>query len=84
MWSPRQECGGARGGVLLKSNAPYSSVWVEMAGLQCEKRSKFKVSSTCGRNSSQSWRGHSMSTVARAAIKCSLKVAMVHSVVLTG
>jgi hypothetical protein len=37
-----------------------------------------KVSSTCGRSSSQSWRGQSISIVARAAMKCSLKVAMVH------
>jgi hypothetical protein len=30
----------------------------------------FKVSSTCGRNLSQSWRGQSISTVASAAMKC--------------
>jgi hypothetical protein len=36
----------------------------------------FNVSLTCRRNSSQSWRGQRISTVARAAMKCSLNVAM--------
>ncbi len=36
----------------------------------------FNVSTTCGRNSSQSWRGQSISTVEKAAMKCSLNVAM--------
>ncbi len=36
----------------------------------------FKVTSTCGRKSSQSWRGQRISMVTRAAMKCSLKVAM--------
>jgi hypothetical protein len=43
----------------------------------------FKVSLTCRRNSSQSWSRQSISTVARAAMKCSLKVAMVHLLALT-
>ncbi len=43
----------------------------------------FNVSLTCGRNSSHSWRGQSVSTVARAAMQCSLKVAMACSVALT-
>ncbi len=42
----------------------------------------FNVSSTCGRNSSQSWRGQSISTVARAAKKCSLNVAMLDGLVV--
>ncbi len=70
-------------GVLLKLNAWYSSALAKMEGLHWEKRRRFKVSSTWGRNSSQSWRGHSMLTVAKAATKCSLKVAIVHSMVLT-
>jgi hypothetical protein len=36
----------------------------------------FKISSTCRRISSQSWRGQSISMMVRAAMKCSLKVAM--------
>ncbi len=36
----------------------------------------FKVSSTCERNSSQSWREQSISMVVRAAMKCSLNLAM--------
>jgi hypothetical protein len=40
----------------------------------------FKVCSTCGRNSSQSRMGQSISTVARAAIECSLNVMMVRLV----
>ncbi len=40
------------------------------------------VSSTCGRNSSHSWSRQSISTVARAAMKNSLKVAMARSVAL--
>ncbi len=43
----------------------------------------FKVSLICGRNSSQSWRGQSISTVVRVAMKCSLKVAMVRLAALT-
>jgi hypothetical protein len=40
----------------------------------------FNVSLNFGRNSSQSWRGQSISMVARAAMKCSLNVAMACSV----
>jgi hypothetical protein len=36
----------------------------------------FNVSLTCGRNSSQSLRGQSISMVASVAMKCSLNVAM--------
>ncbi len=73
---------GGASDVLLKSKAPYTSWLADILGLQREKRSIFKVSSTCGRNSSQSWRGQSWSTVARATMKCSLKVAIACSVVL--
>ncbi len=69
-------------GVLLKLKAPYTSWLAYILGLQCVKRSIFKVSSTCGRNSSQSWRGQSWLTVARAAMKCSLKVAIACSAAL--
>jgi hypothetical protein len=41
----------------------------------------FKISLTCGRNSSQSRRGQSISTVVRATMKYSLKV-MGHLVAL--
>ncbi len=69
-------------GVLLKSKVPYTSWLADFLGLQREKHSIFNVSSTCGRKSSQSWRGQSWSTVARAAMKCSLKVAIACSAVL--
>ncbi len=69
-------------GVLLKLKAPYTSWLADIFGLQREKRSIFNVSSTCGRNSSQSWRGQSWSTVARAAMKFSLKVAIACSAAL--
>jgi hypothetical protein len=69
-------------GVLLKLKAPYTSWLADILGLRHEKCSILKVSSTCGRNSSQSWRGQSWSTVARTAMKCSLKVAIAHSAVL--
>jgi hypothetical protein len=69
-------------GVLLKSKAPYTSWLADILGLQREKHSIFNLSSTCGRNSSQSWRGQSWSTVARGAMKCSLKVAIACSVAL--
>ena len=36
------------------------------------------MSLTCGRNLSQSWRGQSISTVARAATKSYLKVPLTH------
>jgi hypothetical protein len=42
----------------------------------------FKVSLTSMRNSSQSWRGQSTSTVARVAMKRSLNVAMARSVAI--
>ncbi len=69
-------------GVLLKSKAPYTSWLADILGLWHEKLSIFNGSSTCGRNSSQSWRGQSWLTVARAAMKCSLKVAIACSVAL--
>ncbi len=69
-------------GVLLKSMAPYTSWLADILRLRREKCSIFNVSSTCDRNSSQSWRGQSRSTVARAAMKCSLKVAIACSAVL--
>ncbi len=43
----------------------------------------FKLSLICGRNSSQSWRGQSISAVGRVAMRCSLKVAMTHLAALT-
>ncbi len=43
----------------------------------------FNVSSTCGRNSSHSWCGQSVSNMEREAMKFSLKVAMAHSAALT-
>ncbi len=73
---------GARG-ALLKSNGPLSWWLAEMRGLRREKHNRLSVCSTCGRNSSQGWSGQSMSTVARAATKCSLKVLMARSVALT-
>ncbi len=73
---------GARG-ALLKSNAPYSSALAEMERMHREKRRRFKVSLPWGRNSSQSWRGHSMLTVAKVVTKCSLKVAIMCSTALT-
>ncbi len=36
----------------------------------------FKVSSTCGRNLSQCWRGQSILMVVRVTMKCSLNVAL--------
>ncbi len=69
-------------GILLKLKAPYTSWLADILGLQREKHSIFNVSSTCGRNSFQSWRGQSWSTAARAAMKHSLKVAVAHSAAL--
>ncbi len=69
-------------GVLLKLKAPCTSWLADILRLQHKNRSIFKVSSTCGRNSSQSCRGQSWSTVAKAARKCSLKVAIACSAAL--
>ncbi len=44
---------------------------------------RLRVSSTCGRKSSLSWSGQSLSTVASAEMKCSLNVAIACSAALT-
>ncbi len=62
---------------------PRMHVLADLLGFRREKRSIFNVSSTCGRNSSHSWRGQCVSTVASAAMKCSLKVVMARSAALT-
>jgi hypothetical protein len=83
MWCPRRSRSwivvlvpSGASGVLLKSKLPWTSWLADYLGFRREKRSMFNVISTCGRNSSQSWRGQSISTVARAAMICSLNVAM--------
>ncbi len=62
---------------------PLTSLLADLLGSRQEKQRRFSVSSTCGKNSSQSCRGHSLSTVASAAMKCSLNVVMARSEVLT-
>jgi hypothetical protein len=70
-------------GILLKSKNPLTSSLADLLGSRQEKQRKFSMSSTCGKNSSQSCRGQSLSTVASAAMKCSLNVAMARLAALT-
>jgi len=67
-------------GTLLYSNFLLTSLLADFAGSRCENHSRLRVS---GRNLSQSWSGQTLSTVARAEIKCSLKVSIACSAALT-
>jgi len=70
-------------GVLLKSNWPCNSSYAVLFGFCRDVRSMLSVICACGRNSSHSWIGKSMSTVASPAMKWCLKVWMALSAALT-
>ncbi len=74
--------GGARGN-LFQSYGPYGASYADFARSICDLRSRFSVFLTCGVSQSQSCRGNSLSVLARALMKCSLKVWMARLAALT-
>ncbi len=93
MWSPTCTDDGVivnkafrsegRVGCLVEIEKLLTSLLADLLGSRQENQTRFSLSSTCGKKSSQSCRGQSLSTVASAAMKCSLNVVMAHLAALT-
>ena len=74
--------GGARGNQ-FQSYEPWTASYADIDGSTHEGHNRFNVVLTWGVRQSHSWRGKSLSVVARALIKCALKVWIALSAALT-
>ncbi len=73
---------GARG-YLFQSYGPLRASYANIDGFIRDARMRLSVSLTCGVSFTHSWRGNSLSVVASAAMKASLKVYIARSAAFT-